>query len=204
MAQIAPGLYEGAFQPKDMGTYFLRLTGQQGGQTVAAQTRGFSLAYSPEYRQIESEVSVLSDIAKIGNGHELPLDKPAEAFAHTLPAAPSNEELWPYLILVAALLLPIDVGLRRIIFGREDLRRVWRKLRGQLPEPSLPMPSSVGQLLQIKRPTASKSTPIEPKVKPTISASKTPPPQSTTPTPPPPEDADTVQKLLKAKQRKRR
>jgi len=136
----------------------------------------------------------------------LPLNDPALAFDHTLPAAPSNEELWPYLILAALLLLPIDVGLRRIIFGREDLRRVWRKVRGQLPEPSfnLPMPSSAGQLLQIKRPTASKSTPIEPTIKPTFSTSKTPPPQSTPPAPPPPEDVDTVQKLLKAKQRKRR
>lgn len=153
MAQVAPGLYEGRFQPAEVGAYLLHLTGQIGDTTVAAQTRGFVIAYSPEYRQTQFETTLLPDLAAIGRGRVLSLDAPAEAFDHSLPPARSATALWPWLLLAAILLWPFDVAVRRVMVGREDIRRAWARWRRSLPQPARPAQgelSSAGRLLQVK------------------------------------------------------
>jgi uncharacterized membrane protein len=153
LRQTAPGLYEGAFVPEATGTYLLHIAGREGEEMVAAQTRGFVMAYSPEYRSTQMEAALLPDLAAIGSGQMLSLDAPAEAFAHTLPPVRGATNLWPWFLMVAILLLPLDVGLRRIIFGWEDLQQLWAKLGDRLPKPqTVPQPalSSAGRLLKIK------------------------------------------------------
>jgi uncharacterized membrane protein len=154
LSQTAPGLYEGAFQPDQTGIYLLHVTGQEGEELVAAQTRGFVMSYSPEYRAAPTESTLLADLATIGGGRVLPFNAPAEAFAHTLPPVRGASDLWPWLLAAAILLLPLDVGLRRISFGGEELRELWVKIGRYLPKlkAAAPQPkqSSAGRLLQVK------------------------------------------------------
>jgi Mg-chelatase subunit ChlD len=153
LRQTAPGLYEGAFRPEETGTYLLHLAGQEGEEMVAAQTRGFVMAYSPEYRAMQMDEALLPDLAAIGNGRVLPLDAPVESFAHTLPPARGTTDLWPWFLVVAILLLPLDVGLRRVIFGREDIQQLWLKVQPWLTRPqpvAQPEMTSAGRLLKVK------------------------------------------------------
>ena len=153
--QVAPGLYEGSFRPDQTGSYLLHVTGQEGEDLVAAQTRGFVMAYSPEYRTTEIDENLLPNLAALGNGQVLGLDAPAAAFAHTLPPAQGATGLWPWFLAAAILLLPVDVGIRRIIFGREEINRIWVQVRERLPQsqPRQPVqvpPSSASRLLKVK------------------------------------------------------
>jgi Mg-chelatase subunit ChlD len=154
LPQVAPGLYEGSFRPEQTGSYLLHLAGQDGAELVAAQTRGFIMAYSPEYRTTEIDETLLPGLAEIGGGTVLDLANPAPAFAHTLPPAEGSTPLWPWFLSAAILLLPVDVGLRRIAFGRAELRQLWARLGNQLPQPQTkPAPtkaSPVNRLLKIK------------------------------------------------------
>lgn len=221
LEQVAPGLYEGHFRPDRMGTYFMRIVGREGETMVAAQTRGFVMAYSPEYRTLgmgeaarAANLLLLTDLAEIGRGQLLPLDAPAEAFAHTLPPAQAATDLWPWLLLLALLLLPLDVGLRRIIFGVEEVRLLWQRLRGHLPQPSgmATGPSTTGTLLKTKNRASSqrkrswqRPTPPDPTTPPagTTSPRQAAPsakPQAATPS----DDEETVQRLLRAKAKRRR
>jgi uncharacterized membrane protein len=161
LRQSAPGLYEGSFRPEQTGVYLLHVTGQQAGSAVAAQTRGFVMSYSPEYLDPQGEAPLLPDLAEIGHGRVLPLESPAAAFAHTLPPARSATDLWPWLLMAALLLLPVDVGLRRIILGREDARQLLAKLIGWLPkQPARPQQpvSNAGRLFKVKERRAGASS----------------------------------------------
>ncbi|MDM8527270.1 VWA domain-containing protein [Anaerolineales bacterium HSG24] len=224
LQQTAPGLYEGEFNPTEQGSYFLAIQGQDEGQAVASQIRGFVLAYSPEYNQTQPDPMLLADLAAIGNGQILPFNQPELAFDHNLPLAQAATDLWPWLLLMAILILPLDVGLRRIIFGLEDLRLLWGRVRGRLPE-AVPIPTSMptagGLLKSQRKPTRQADTSSSPwkQAKPPVSSSSSKPssskPSSSKPTvtstspaklsaPPPDESKGTVQHLLRKKSKSRR
>ncbi len=129
--QVAPGRYEGVFEPGAEGAYFIRAAGQPipGAplpvETLVAQTTGWVLTYSPEYRLPESGVNLtlLNDLANLTGGDAL-VDRPNAVYTHDLPAAGAATPLWPGLFLAATLLLPFDVGVRRLIVTMSDLRRL--------------------------------------------------------------------------------
>jgi hypothetical protein len=54
---------------------------------------------------------------------------PADAFAHTLKATGASTPLWPWLLLLAAILLPLDVASRRLILTRHDWARFLESLQ---------------------------------------------------------------------------
>ena len=60
------------------------------------------------------------------------------AFEHNLAKVESKSELWPLLLLLAILLLPLDVGVRRVAVSKRDVARaleVARQRMGWLPKP---------------------------------------------------------------------
>ncbi len=60
-----------------------------------------------------------------------PLEEPLAAFVHNLPSADSAREVWHILLLLAALLFPLDVALRRVMLSPRDLQKArdWVKTR---------------------------------------------------------------------------
>ncbi len=125
LQQVAPGRYEAAFMPDAEGAYFVRLAGS-GGEVVVNQTSGWVNSYSPEYdtRPVAEGEGLLAEVATLTGGRSL-LDTPEAVFAHTLQAAPSYTPVAPWLLLLAALLLPLDIAVRRLLITRSDLAR-WR------------------------------------------------------------------------------
>ena len=53
-------------------------------------------------------------------------------FEHNLIAEPARQPIWPWLLLVAAVLLPVDVALRRLVLTREDWQRAWAATGGRV------------------------------------------------------------------------
>jgi uncharacterized membrane protein len=123
LQQVAPGRYEATYTPGVEGAYFVRLTGD--GENISVnQTSGWVLSYSPEYdtRPASDGTALLTDLATLTGGRSL-LDDPGAVFAHNLQARPTYSTLAPWLLLLAALLLPLDIAVRRLLITRNDLAR---------------------------------------------------------------------------------
>ena len=62
LQQIGPGQYSGEFTPLVEGAYLIRVAGNDpanAGAEAVAQTAGWVLSYSPEYRSLESDPNFL-------------------------------------------------------------------------------------------------------------------------------------------------
>ncbi|GAB4574473.1 MAG: VWA domain-containing protein [Anaerolineae bacterium] len=136
--QVAPGRYEGEFTPGAEGAYFIRVAGSPleaaGPDVVVAQTTGWVLSYSPEYRLVEggADLALLNELANLTGGSSLAGQAPAAAYAHNVAASTAPLPLWPWLMLVATLLLPFDVGVRRLVVTASDVRRLRAWVAGRL------------------------------------------------------------------------
>lgn len=131
LQQVAPGRYEAEFSPDREGAYFIRVAGAGAEQTVGvAQTTGWVLSYSPEYRLREPNTSLLQDIANLTGGRSA-IESPETVFRHDIREERATTSLWPWLLLAAVLLLPIDIAVRRVVITPTDLQklRAWATSR---------------------------------------------------------------------------
>jgi uncharacterized membrane protein len=134
LTQTAPGHYEGYFTPKGNGSYIVNVQGSgQQGQVVSgsdsknvnlAQTVGAVATYSPEYKQLGSNEPLLKDVAALTGGQVI--TKPEQAFSEDLSRTTRQQELWPWLLLLAILLFPLDIAVRRV---RLSILSFWRGFR---------------------------------------------------------------------------
>lgn len=132
LRQTAAGRYEGTFSATEEGAYLVQVRGT--GATVGSvgQTLGMVVPYSPEYRGVPSDNGLLGRLASLTGGRVLSLDNPAASLEHNLPAARSTSDLWPLLLFLAILLLPFDVGVRRLAITRADVARARAELQRRL------------------------------------------------------------------------
>ena len=183
LVQTAPGRYEGTFAPHKEGAYLMRLTGSLAGESAVALTTGWVMGYSPEYAALEGDPAYLEHLAEMGDGAVL--EEPADAFAHTLRGEGAARDLWPYLLALATLLLPFDVGVRRLALGRRDLEkaRAWllERLPRRRPRVAAEAPSPVGRLFEAKS-RAGERRPVE-QVSISAEPETTPPPGERPPLP---------------------
>ena len=208
LAQVAPGRYEGAFEPWAEGVYLLRLDGRLPDGGAVGTTTGWALGYSPEYATLEPDPEAVARLAEAGGGRVLA--EPAEAFTHDLRGEGVPRDLWPLLLTLATLLWPVDVAVRRLALGRRDLERMWngmaRWLPRRRPRPAAEVPSPVARLLQAKERTERRT----PSVTPAPPAEEVPPPspppkppspapERPTPLPPSPEPETLAERLLRRK-----
>jgi uncharacterized membrane protein len=127
LRQVAPGRYEATFRPGEEGSYLLRVTGSSGDGAIRYdQTAGWVMSYSAEYGTGNQGdgAALLTELASLTGGRSL-ADDPAGVFAHNLIAQPVATPVWPWLLLAAMLLLPLDIAVRRLVITRSD----WVRLR---------------------------------------------------------------------------
>lgn len=133
LQQTAPGRYETSFTPENEGAYFLTISGEaQSGDASTALTdlNGWVMSYSPEYIPRPQDERTLAEIAAITGGGNL-AERPADVFAHDLGEQDAASDIWERLVLLALILLPLDIALRRLIITRSDLMRLRAFLLGR-------------------------------------------------------------------------
>lgn len=192
---VGPGRYEGAFTPTTEGAYFIGVGSADGGfQTTA----GWVLGYSPEYATLESDPALLASLAERTGGRVLDMPNGmAAVFEHNLDAASAAQPIWPWLTLVAVLLLPLDVAARRLTFTRRDWERLTNfKFRttnkGEPTEEK--RPERMAQLLRAKERKAEelRVTNDELRVKKEAPVTESAPPSAGTTRPEAPETAEPI------------
>jgi hypothetical protein len=174
--QVGPGRYEANFDARQLGTYLVNIRTQRGDKT-SSQITGGVLPYSPEYAAIGTDEFLLNGIAERSNGELLSLAKPDSVFGRSRPPARLPVDIWLPLLMIAACLFPLDVAVRRLLIGEEELNKLSKSLaarrKGARAKSNVPAPPSSIKTVSTKIKTAPTQTP-------TASSTKAPqaPPRS--------------------------
>lgn len=210
LAPIAPGVLEGEFETADPGTYMIQISQKNQGRVVASQTTGLTVSYSPEYGMPADGEKELLEWLEEGGGS--PITKPEEAFGGTLPDKWATQSISEWLLMLAALLLPLDVAVRRLQLPDHwwaRLASLWRPRKTatdnsqkQAVFTRLEEKRSMTRRAHLDRTEVQKAAPITP-------AAPAPTPIQTVGTTkktvkqPQPQTDETLNRLLEAKKRKK-
>jgi uncharacterized membrane protein len=130
LEQTSPGRYEAKFPAREIGAYTVNLSEYESGDIKGMQVVGASVNFSPEYLSSEANTHLLARMADEAQGVMIdsadPLDNP---YSRDRKRTFQARDLWPYLLMAAILLFPLDVGIRRIQLEREELQRAWMWIR---------------------------------------------------------------------------
>ncbi|MCC6727966.1 MAG: VWA domain-containing protein [Chthonomonadales bacterium] len=143
LAASGPGRYEAAFDAAQPGSYAVNVVRDGAGSAGGAARAALVVPYPPEYRTVQTDRFLLSSLARAAGG-EMTQD-PARAFGERRAAVASSVPLWRALVLLALLLLPCDVAVRRLV-GRRALGSAPLATagRGPVAPPELPAPRRAG------------------------------------------------------------
>jgi hypothetical protein len=151
LKQVGAGQYQISRPATAPGTYLVRLGVNDNDQSLGQITLGLVVPYSPEYKITGIDHNLLTELARITGGSEL-LDL-AQIWEHNLPSTAAAHEIWQALLLIAALLFPLDVAIRRVMFGVKDLQKARDWLFERLPvrqKELVEPPHLLGQLFQAR------------------------------------------------------
>jgi uncharacterized membrane protein len=129
LTQESPGIYSGVAQTLKQGTYRVGIEQRSAGSNdlVARSDEGLVIPYASEYAVVDNSAQTasdfLSDLAQLGGGTVLSLSSSEAVWTHDIAAQRIRVALWPWLVLFAILLFPIDVAVRRLSLSWQDIRR---------------------------------------------------------------------------------
>ncbi len=136
--QVAPGVYEIDLGEIESGAYAVRITQTRPGSPALGRTVGLVEPVAAEYRLLGVNAPLLAALRSATGGREIVL--PTDPWRHDLRTTSSFTELWPWLLILALLLWPLDIALRRVSLGRRELAdarawvgRTWRGRRAAAP-----------------------------------------------------------------------
>jgi uncharacterized membrane protein len=114
----APEQWQGSFPALQVGSYLLQVTWRgttsSGQSSQLVSTTGMVVPYSPEFRTQGTDIRFLKLLAQAGGGILLNPNDPTTTFMQALTPVSAAIPIAFWLLTLAALLLPIDVGLRRL------------------------------------------------------------------------------------------
>jgi uncharacterized membrane protein len=119
LVQIAPGVYEVPLGEIDSGAYAVRVTQTRPGSTPLGRTVGLVAPTPAEYRQLGTNEPFLNALRTATGGAEIVA--PTDPWIHDLRTTSRSTDLWPLLLVLALLLWPLDIALRRVSIGRREL-----------------------------------------------------------------------------------
>lgn len=108
------------------GVYLVSVGLEDDGEPLYRESVGTVRSYSAEYEPGPPNETLLREVAGSGGGRYA--ITPAGAFDPDLPSGRRRVEVTSWLVLLAALLFPVDVALRRVIITREEIAaaKAWR------------------------------------------------------------------------------
>ena len=145
LAQVAPGVYEAPLGELDPGAYVIRVSQTRPGSTPLGRTLGLVAPTPAEYRSLGTNEGFLATLRSATDGRAIAT--PGEVWRHDLRVNAATTDLWPALLILALLLWPLDVALRRVSVGRRELADARRWLAGGWRRPVAPRPAEVVGML---------------------------------------------------------
>lgn len=124
LEQTAPGRYEAEFPAREVGTYTVNVV-ESRKEGVQAQTCSVTIPYPPEYKDIQTNRRLLERLARITGGKVAPAAQ--DVFKPDVRRARVPTDLWWALTLLAALLFPLDVAVRRLAMELSEIRELAAK-----------------------------------------------------------------------------
>ncbi len=131
LAQTASGHYQATVPVSEAGAYLVQVVAseKEGMEDVTASTpvatmmTGVVIPYSPEYRQSPGVAgeALLRHLAQVTQGQRI--RSPDEVWRQGDRPARAAQPIWPSLLLLATLLFPLDVAVRRLRLGRREWTR---------------------------------------------------------------------------------
>ena len=118
LVQIAPGVYEVPLGEIESGAYGLRITQTRPGSTPLGRTVGLVAQTAAEYRLLGANEPFLTALRTATGGAEVVT--PLDPWVHDLRTTSRSTDLWPLLLVIALLLWPLDIALRRVSIGRRE------------------------------------------------------------------------------------
>jgi hypothetical protein len=143
LTQIGPGRYAGTVRADQPGAYLVRVAQTRDGADSANRTLGVVSPAAEEFRRLGVDAEALTRYAAAGQGREITLDPEdpeiaAQVWTHDITAAAFPTPIWPWLLLLAMILVPIDVGVRRVALTHGDFTKArgWVARRLGLARPA--------------------------------------------------------------------
>jgi uncharacterized membrane protein/Mg-chelatase subunit ChlD len=140
LVQVAPGVYEAPLGEIDAGAYIVRVSQTRAGSTPLGRTLGLVAPTPAEYRLLGSNEPFLATLRAATNGRAI--ETAAQPWTHDLARTDTYTDLWPSLLILALLLWPLDIALRRVSIGRRELAGArdwlaggWRRRGAVAPRP---------------------------------------------------------------------
>jgi uncharacterized membrane protein len=134
----APGRYEATFPVQKAGAYAITIVDQSDAKKPNTIVTGLANSYSPEFLHLEGDEALLTKLGEIATGKDTvnrlkDLDKldpkTCGVYAHDLPPTRQPSDLFWTLLLIALLLFPFDVAIRRLALDPEPLfLLVWARV----------------------------------------------------------------------------
>ena len=143
LASTGPGRFEGDLPTYQVGSYLLHVTQSAGGVVRHTNTFGLVVPYSPEYRDLGTDINTLRAIAHAGGGTLI--TDPSQVFNVPVPPAQAAQALDEMLLVLAVLLFPVDVALRRLILRVEDVP-AWKAAFKRAPARAIAAEATVTRL----------------------------------------------------------
>lgn len=116
--QTGPGRYEATFDIDQTGQFIANVAVREQGQFKGAMQTGVSVPFSPEFRELATNETILREVVQTTGGRWLEdIGDPAdhEVFSHDFPPIVAKQPIWNWTL--AWLLLPLfllDVAIRRL------------------------------------------------------------------------------------------
>ncbi|MHB1001144.1 MAG: VWA domain-containing protein [Armatimonadota bacterium] len=154
--QSGPGRYEASFDAGDVGTYVVSV-GKKGQKSGSTDVSVVSIPYPQEYKDITPNAGLLKRIASETSGSFNPV--PKDVLTRNFKRSRAYTDLWRILAVLALILLPFDIAVRRISLEpgqmvslwNSVLERVGRRRDKKQTKVSEQASETVGSLLQAKR-----------------------------------------------------
>lgn len=149
LTQAASGHYQATVPIRAAGAYLVQVVASEKGDgegvtaspPVAMVTTGVVIPYSPEYRQNSGAAgeTLLRELAQATQGQRM--HAPDEVWEPGGRVARVAQPIWPSLLLLAALLFPLDVAVRRLRLGRREWARLGAWMRAVRRRRAVPLTS---------------------------------------------------------------
>ncbi len=155
LEQTGPGYYQGKMDILEPGSYTFSVSGTNPESNQSfIETFGWSQSYSPEY--IPSQIQTISTPPSF---QLIPIiENPKHIFEHNLKTINSIQPVWQQLLLFAAILLCLDIFIRRIKITDQEIAKGWARIRNtplfrrnQTPQPEVAQLRQYSTLLERKK-----------------------------------------------------